>query len=44
MRHVTVENLITYMDGQASDVEKSTLETHLTACVECAEVKQEFGL
>jgi len=31
-----------YMDGQASDVDKSTIETHLTGCKECAEVKQEF--
>jgi hypothetical protein len=42
MRHITVEDLINYMDGQASDVEKSTLETHLTSCTECVEVKQEF--
>jgi hypothetical protein len=42
MRHITVENLINYMDGQASDVEKSTLESHLTGCNECTEVKQEF--
>ena len=42
MRHVTVENLIDYMDGQASDVEKSILEGHVTSCKECAELKQEF--
>jgi hypothetical protein len=42
MRHITVENLVIYMDGQASDVDKSTLEAHLTGCKECAEVKQEF--
>ena len=42
MRHVTIENLINYMDGQPTDVEKSTLETHLTACGDCAELKQEF--
>ena len=42
MRHLTVENIITYMDGQGSDVEKSTLETHLAGCKECLELKQEF--
>ncbi len=42
MRHVNIENLINYMDGQTLDVEKSTLESHLTNCGECAELKQEF--
>ena len=42
MRHLTIENIITYMDGQGSDVEKSTLETHLAGCKECSELKQEF--
>ncbi len=42
MRHVTTENLIAYMDGQASDVEKLTLESHLTSCGECGKIMQEF--
>ena len=42
MRHVTVENLIDYIDGQVSDVEKSTLEGHVAACEDCSELKQEF--
>jgi hypothetical protein len=42
MRHVTTENLITYIDSQISDVEKSTVESHLATCRECAELKQEF--
>ena len=42
MRHVTVENLIDYMEGQGSDVEKSTVEGHLASCRECEELKQEF--
>ena len=42
MRHLTVENIITYMDGQGTDVEKTTLETHLAGCKECSELKQEF--
>ena len=42
MRHLSVENLINYMDGQACGVEKSTLESHLKSCGECAELHQEF--
>src|ERR1043165_8065768 len=42
MRHITVENLIDYIEGQASDVEKSTLEGHVATCRECGELKQEF--
>ena len=42
MRHITIENLMTYIEGSASGVEKSTLETHMTACGECAGLKQEF--
>ncbi len=44
MRHVTVENLIDYIESQASDVEKSTLERHMTDCNECEELKQEFQI
>src|SRR5262245_44327154 len=42
MRHVSVENLINYMESTASDVEKSTLEAHVATCSDCAELKQEF--
>jgi anti-sigma factor ChrR (cupin superfamily) len=42
MQHITVENLINYIDGQVSGVEKSTLESHVAACRDCAELKQEF--
>jgi hypothetical protein len=42
MRHVTVENLIDYIEGHGSDVEKSTLESHVAGCRECGELKQEF--
>src|SRR5438094_8561868 len=44
MRHVTIENLINYMDGQPTDVEKSTLEGHLVTCAECSQLKQEFQI
>jgi hypothetical protein len=42
MPHVTVENLIDYIEGQGSDVEKLTLETHIASCKECEELKKEF--
>ena len=42
MPHLSVENIISYMDGQGTDVEKSTLEAHLADCKECSELKQEF--
>jgi hypothetical protein len=42
MRQVTVENLVNYMDGQPTDVEKSTLEGHLALCSECSQLKHEF--
>jgi len=31
-----------YMDGMGTDVEKSTVETHLVDCKKCSELKQEF--
>jgi len=42
MRHLTVENIMDYMDGMGTDVEKSTVEAHLVDCEECAELRQEF--
>ena len=42
MRHITIENLMTYLESNSSDVEKSTLETHVAACGDCADLKQEF--
>ena len=42
MRHITIENLMTYLEANSSDVEKSTLETHVAACGDCADLKQEF--
>lgn len=42
MRHLTVENIMDYMDGMGTDVEKSTVETHLVDCKECSELRQEF--
>ena len=42
MRHINIENLVNYVDGVALDVDKVSVETHLTACNECAELKQEL--
>jgi len=42
MRHVTVENLIDYIEGHGSNVENSTLDNHVASCKECGELKQEF--
>jgi len=42
MRHVTVENLIDYIEHRTSSVEKSTLEDHLANCSDCGELNQEF--
>ena len=42
MRHITIEELTNYVEDNVSDVEKSTLETHVAACGDCAELKQEF--
>jgi hypothetical protein len=42
MRHITIENLMTYLESNSSDVEKLTLETHVAACGDCADLKQEF--
>ena len=44
MRHITIESLMNYVEGNVSDVEKSTLETHVTSCGDCAELKQEFQI
>jgi hypothetical protein len=42
MMHLTLETLITYRDGMATDAEKSTFETHLTICSECMEIKRQL--
>src|SRR3981081_2724951 len=42
MPHVTVDNLIDYIEGRTSDVEKSTLEGHIATCTDCGDLRQEF--
>jgi hypothetical protein len=33
-----------YMEGFGSDVENSTVDTHLASCAECSDLKQEFQI
>jgi hypothetical protein len=42
MRHVSAEALMNYVEGRVSDAEHTAVETHLTACRECVELKQEL--
>ena len=42
MRHLSVEDIVNYMEGESTDVDKSTLEAHLANCSECLALKQEF--
>src|SRR5438128_8511262 len=42
MHHVTTEELANYIDGHASEQEKTTLDSHLISCKECTELKQEL--
>jgi hypothetical protein len=42
MQHVNIENLINYIEGKSTDLDRSAVETHLAACNDCVELKQEF--
>jgi len=42
MQHVNIENIINYIDGKGSELDRSTVEAHLAACQDCLELKQEF--
>jgi hypothetical protein len=44
MQHTTVDNLMSYIEGNMPDVEKTTLETHVATCGDCAELKQELQI
>ena len=43
MRHVSAEVLVNYIDELCTDNEKTTIETHLTSCGDCSELKQELN-
>jgi Putative zinc-finger len=42
MRHLSVENLMTYVDGQAVAADKQAFEQHLHDCAECSELRQDL--
>src|SRR5215510_14829933 len=42
MQHLTLEDLIDYMESKLSDVKRMTVETHLSGCHECQEEAQEY--
>ena len=42
MREVTTEDIMNYLDGKASDAEKSELEAHLAVCAECSRSKEQI--
>ena len=42
MRHISVESLINYMDGKALAEDVQTVESHVSTCAECTELKQEL--
>jgi hypothetical protein len=41
MRHLNVESLINFMDGKCLPEDVQSLESHLSACSDCGELKQE---
>ncbi|HEY2380775.1 MAG TPA: zf-HC2 domain-containing protein [Terriglobia bacterium] len=42
MQHVSADDILTYLDGKASDARQSALEAHLAVCAGCAEEKKQF--
>src|SRR5438270_877639 len=42
MHHLNVESMMTYLDGETSEAEKSAIEAHLASCPECAELRQQL--
>jgi hypothetical protein len=41
MSHVTVEQLVVYLDGGLTVSDKTTVENHLALCMECSQLRQE---
>lgn len=42
MRHITVEKLMEYMDGQLTEGITASIETHIASCPECQEARKEL--
>ena len=44
MLHINAEDLVDYMDGRVSGEGKLAVESHLSECSDCGELKNELGL
>src|SRR5262245_61903570 len=42
MRHVNTEKLMEYMDGQLTEEARAMVDSHLSHCSDCKEIKQEL--
>ncbi len=42
MRHVSIEDVLNYVEGQTPEAEKSTFDNHVAGCSQCSDLKQEF--
>src|SRR5690242_20121204 len=42
MRHLSTDNLITYIDGRTLAAEKPAVEQHLSLCDECTGLRREL--
>ena len=44
MLHINTEDLVDYMEGRVSDEGRLAVESHLSKCNDCGELKNELGL
>src|SRR5215468_5247472 len=42
MRHLNIDNLITYIDGRIAGAERTGVEQHLSNCDECSSLRREL--
>ena len=42
MRHLNAEKLMEYMDSQLTDATKAMVDSHLSQCMDCSQVRQEL--
>jgi hypothetical protein len=42
MQHINTEDLVDYMDGRVSGEGKLAVESHLSECSDCGELKEEL--
>ena len=43
MSHLSLETLVAWRDGHATDAERAAAEAHLAICAECSKRKQILG-